>query len=97
MRRLMGRRLRLTRIPERTLAVWFIVVMIASVARPGFGQQPAVVPADQTVVLEAADRARSRGSEDAPIRIVEISDFECPFCAQFYEESYRVVDSLYVQ
>jgi protein-disulfide isomerase len=49
------------------------------------------------VILERADRARTRGSADAPIRIVEISDFECPYCAQFYLESYRAVDSLYVR
>lgn len=57
----------------------------------------AVIPTDQAAVLEAADASRSRGSADAVIRIVEISDFECPFCAQFYNESYRTVDSLYVQ
>ncbi|MCK5447944.1 MAG: DsbA family protein [Gemmatimonadetes bacterium] len=56
-----------------------------------------VVPSEQSVILERADRARSKGDEDAPIRIVEISDFECPFCARFYQESYRAIDSLYVQ
>ena len=56
-----------------------------------------VVPTVQSVILERADRSRSRGDEDAPIRIVEISDFECPFCARFYQESYRAIDSLYVQ
>ena len=74
---------------------WFAVVLLT--AQPVTAQQAAVVPGDQTEVLEAADRSRSRGADDAPIRIVEISDFECPFCAQFYHESYRVVDSLYVQ
>lgn len=59
--------------------------------------EPLVVPAEQSVVLERADRARVRGAADAPIRIVEISDFECPYCAQFYVESYRAIDSLYVQ
>ena len=57
----------------------------------------ATVPADQSVVLERADRARTRGAADAPIRIVEISDFECPFCARFHSESSRAVDSLYVR
>jgi len=56
-----------------------------------------VVPAEQSVILERADRARVRGEEGAPIRIVEISDFECPFCARFYQESYRAIDSLYVR
>lgn len=55
------------------------------------------VPSDQSVILERADRARVKGSEDAPIRIVEISDFECPYCARFFVESYRAIDSLYVR
>jgi protein-disulfide isomerase len=56
-----------------------------------------VVPSEQSVILERADRARVKGSEDAPIRIVEISDFECPYCARFFVESYRAIDSLYVR
>jgi len=59
--------------------------------------QGAVVPSDQREILEAAGQARSKGEADAPLRIVEISDFECPYCAQYYHETYRVVDSLYVQ
>lgn len=57
----------------------------------------AVIPNDQSVILERADRARVKGDEAARIRIVEISDFECSFCARFYEESYRAIDSLYVR
>jgi protein-disulfide isomerase len=56
-----------------------------------------VVPSEQSVILERADRARVRGDSAAPIRIVEISDFECPYCVRFYEESYRALDSLYVR
>jgi protein-disulfide isomerase len=60
-------------------------------------QEPYVVPSDQEVVLLRADRARVKGDSAAPIRIVEISDFECPYCAQFHFESARIIDSLYVQ
>lgn len=60
-------------------------------------QEPYVVPADQEVVLQRADRARVKGDTAAPIRIVEISDFECPYCAQFHVESARIIDSLYVK
>lgn len=71
-------------------------------AEPAGGQDVSsadswVVPTVQSVILERADRSRSKGDEDAPIRIVEISDFECSFCARFYQESYRAIDSLYVQ
>jgi len=81
----------------RVLVAWILAILVLASAEPASAQQAAVVPSDQTAVLEAADAARSRGDVDAPIRIVEISDFECPFCAQFYNESYRAVDSLYVQ
>ena len=60
-------------------------------------QDAAAVPSDQSVILERADRSRVKGDPQAPIRIVEISDFECPFCARFYEESYRAIDSIYVE
>ena len=62
------------------------------------GQEPPrIVPSDQEVVLQRADRARVKGDSAAPIRIVEISDFQCPFCARFYEDSWPVIDSLYVR
>jgi len=56
-----------------------------------------VVPSDRSVLLERADRARIRGDTAAPIRVVEVSDFECPFCAGFHRESFNAIDSLYVR
>lgn len=67
-------------------------------AQEGEGEaEPPVVPSDGQVAVQRADRARVRGSEDAPIRLVEISDFECPFCAEFFRETYPAIDSLYVK
>lgn len=63
----------------------------------GQAQEAAVVPSDRGVAEDRADKARVRGSEDAPIRLVEISDFQCPYCAQFYNETYAAVDSLFIQ
>lgn len=60
------------------------------------GDPPAVVPAEQRAILGAADAARRKGTEDAPLRIVEISDFECPYCAQFHRDSWPLLDSVYV-
>ena len=76
-----------------------VAAAAVSVAAPAHadGQETGIpVPTEQTVILERADRARSKGEPSAPIRIVEISDFECPFCASFYHEAYRAIDSLYV-
>jgi protein-disulfide isomerase len=86
---------------RRRLAVACLAVALAGAARmsptPLAAQEAAIVPDGQPAVLEAADRARTKGEADAPLRIVEISDFECPFCAQFHRDTWPVVDSLYVR
>lgn len=60
-------------------------------------QESAVIPTDVQVASERADRARVKGDADAPIRIVEISDFQCPYCRQFYDETLDRIDSAYVE
>lgn len=57
----------------------------------------AVVPSDRSTVVERADRARAKGDSARPLTIIEISDFECPYCRQYYRETYPGVDSLYVE
>ncbi|MCB9362396.1 DsbA family protein [Candidatus Woesearchaeota archaeon] len=37
-----------------------------------------------------------KGDPEAPVTIVEWSDFECPFCARFYEQSYKTIVDEYV-
>lgn len=77
-------------------AAWLLVPACGE--RSGRAQEgTSVVPSDPSVVVERADRARVKGAEDALIRLVEISDFQCPFCAQFYRETFPALDSLYVR
>jgi len=45
----------------------------------------------------SADRARIRGAESAPVWLVEISDFQCPFCKQWHDESFAKIDQEYVK
>ena len=53
-----------------------------------FAGAPASDSARQNALLERADRARIQGDSAAPVWIVEISDFECPFCRQWHEQTY---------
>lgn len=82
------------------LAAGLTVAAAPASAQEGIGPAgagPAAVPSDQSAVLEAANLARQMGDPDAPIRIVEISDFQCPFCARYHEQTWPLVDSLYVR
>lgn len=63
----------------------------------GAEQEAAVVPSDPAVVTSRADAARVRGDSAAPVRVIEISDFECPYCAQFNRETFPSLDSAYIR
>ncbi len=81
-------------------ALWLAALMAGAAGctgESGTAQEAAVVPSDRTVLAERVDRARVRGAEDAPLRLVEVSDFQCPFCAQYHRETFGALDSLYIQ
>jgi protein-disulfide isomerase len=50
--------------------------------------------AERTERLLLADNSPSRGSLDAPVRIVEFSDFECPYCSLFHEWMQAVTEEV---
>jgi protein-disulfide isomerase len=49
----------------------------------------------QIVDLRVVD-AHRLGSEDAPVTIVEFTDFACPFCRQFVDQTFTDLKSHYV-
>jgi protein-disulfide isomerase len=48
-------------------------------------------------VSAAADRGRILGSADAPVWLIEVSDFQCPFCKQWHDASFAALDKEYVK
>lgn len=48
-------------------------------------------------VSKNADKARIRGAESAQVWLVEISDFQCPFCKQWHDETFAKIDQEYVK
>jgi len=57
------------------------------------GNAPAPGPRAE---LEIGD-APFQGDEDAPVTIVEFSDFQCPFCSRFYSQTLPQIEEEYVQ
>jgi protein-disulfide isomerase len=48
-------------------------------------------------VLARASNARQHGSETAKVTVIEVSDFQCPYCKMFFDSTYRRFDSAYVK
>jgi len=52
-------------------------------------------PSGAVVDVKEGD-SPSIGKANAPVTIIEFSDFECPFCERFYSQTYKQVKTNYV-
>lgn len=62
------------------------------------GAAPETPAPDPKVVLDKLKNPRipAKGDANAPVTIVEFSDFECPFCARFYSETLPQLQKDYI-
>ena len=74
-------------------------VKSAKQAQPAAAAQPnQPAPTQPTVDMELLiDDDDVKGDKDAPVTIVEWSDFECPFCGRFYSQTLKQIDEEYIQ
>jgi protein-disulfide isomerase len=49
------------------------------------------------VFARLAREGHARGSEDAPVSVIEFSDFQCGFCRRFWQETLPRIDEKYIQ
>ena len=72
----------------------------AAQSTPATKQSARARPAEDTAavnaLLERADAGRIQGSRTAPVWIVEISDFQCPFCRKWHDEVYPVIQREFI-
>jgi protein-disulfide isomerase len=55
--------------------------------------------AEQAATMMQAVVAQTRhfrGSADAPVTIIEFSDFQCPYCGRFATETFPAIDEAYI-
>lgn len=56
----------------------------------------ALTAADIDSIRARADRSRIKGDSTAPLWIVEVSDFQCPYCRLWAEQTYPAIGSEFV-
>jgi len=60
--------------------------------QPDSGDQPAIINMEALIDDDAV-----QGDPNAPVTIVEWSDFECPYCGRFYEQTKGQIDEQYIR
>jgi protein-disulfide isomerase len=66
--------------------------VVAPTVLTGTNQPPAEVADKTGAVRPVSSEDHIKGNPDAPIKIVEYSDFECPFCKRFHDTMNEVID-----
>ena len=91
------------------LGVLLLISLISLFFTGGFGGEkssgaaaPAAVAPKPSIQIAAGDMEALAdddpflGDENAPVTMVEFSDYECPFCARFYSQTLNQIKSRYV-
>ena len=74
-------------------SLWILVALACDgkTAERNTAQTSAPRPASTDSLTGRADGARIQGSPSAPVWVVEVSDFQCPFCKTWHDSVYRVL------
>jgi len=57
-------------------------------------QQP--VPVETPIIMVSLDDDPVKGNADAPVTIIEFSDFQCPFCLRFFTQTLPLIEKNYI-
>lgn len=76
--------------PSRRMMATAAVYALLAVTDVAFGQQAS------NALTSRANASRAQGEQSAPLRVLEIADFQCPYCARFWREVYPRLEAEYI-
>ena len=90
---------------NRTTAAFALALSVACAPTGNKSSETAATRTDTAHVAAAppdsnitrADLARIQGSASAPLWVIEVSDFQCPFCKQWHDQTYTQLLDRYVK
>lgn len=95
-----ARREQQRRAERRSRIILIVAVVLVALAAAAFMIAPNFTPIGEIRTAQAMERPQvdgnSAGDPNAPIKIEEFSDFQCPYCARFYSETERQIVEAYV-
>ncbi len=65
--------------------------------QPAPTQQPVPKPQQPSRVQVSIDDDPIKGLNDAPVTIIEFSDFQCPYCGRFFAQTLPLIEKNYIQ
>jgi len=77
-------------------AAAFVVILACGKSSSASAASGSAIAGPDSMLLKQADHARIEGSASAPVWVVEVSDFQCPYCRQFHDETYGELKRAYV-
>ncbi|MCL5061264.1 MAG: DsbA family protein [Candidatus Thermoplasmatota archaeon] len=87
-----SRHSKLSSFSRRAAAAFLVGAALAAGNAAAQANQPAATPGGAEFMRPVTARDHLRGSPDAPVKIVEFGDTECPLCKRFHPTLKRIVD-----
>jgi protein-disulfide isomerase len=78
------------------VAAFAVILACSKSSSASAATTSSAVSGPDSALLSRADHARILGSATAAVWVVEVSDFQCPYCRQFHDESYAELKRAYV-